>query len=193
MKYKTRVILIHGSYGNPNENWFPWLATKLQTLGHQVLAPTFPTPHGQHLTAWRQVFLNEVGTINSNTILIGHSLGCGFILNLLEKSSFAAQATFLVAGFLGNLGLKDFDAINYSFVCHQLNWQAIRRNAGTVKVYASDNDPYVPLAKGHELAEHLAVNLTIIHNGGHINASAGFTTFPALLTDLIDLSPKSRQ
>ena len=26
----TKVILIHGAYGNPEENWFPWLKEEQQ-------------------------------------------------------------------------------------------------------------------------------------------------------------------
>jgi predicted alpha/beta hydrolase family esterase len=85
---------------------------------------------------------------------------------------------------LGKLGLEQFDVINESFVCREFNWEQIRRNAGKVYVYNSDNDPYVPLSKGKELAEKLGVKLIIIKNAGHINASAGYTTFPRLLEDI---------
>jgi predicted alpha/beta hydrolase family esterase len=94
---------------------------------------------------------------------------------------------------LGELGLKDFDPINESFVCRKFLWERIRQNAGEVHVYNSDNDPYVPLSKGQELAERLGVKLTVVHDAGHINASAGFRTFPLLLQELLPLIGEVRR
>ena len=184
---KKRIIIIHGSYGTPNENWFPWLAKEIKKLGHEVEVPTFPTPEGQNLKAWKSAFHKQVGEINGNMILIGHSLGPGFILDLLEKATAPIVGTFLVSAFLGKLGLEEFDSINESFVCRDFDWDRIRKNAGEVHVYNSDDDPYVPLSKGEELAKHLGVPLTVIKNGGHINAGSGFKSFPQLLDDVKSL------
>lgn len=182
-----RVVIIHGSFGNAGENWFPWLAEQVRDLGNEVVVPTFPTPEGQSLDAWRHQFDKRVGALTRNTVLVGHSLGPGFILNLLEASPIAIKGTFLVSGFLGRLGLPEFDAVNESFVCRSFDWNRIRRHAGEVHLYHSDNDPYVPLEKGQELAANLRASLTVIKGGGHINAAAGFTTFPLLLDDLTHL------
>ena len=29
-------IIIHGIYGHPEENWFPWLKNKLEGMGYEV-------------------------------------------------------------------------------------------------------------------------------------------------------------
>jgi len=181
---KYRVVISHGSYGNPQENWFPWLAAEIRKLGHDAVTPTFPTPGGQSLDIWRAEFRAQVGFLAPDMVLVGHSLGVGFILNLIEESKVPVRGTFLVSGFLGRLGLEEFDPINESFVCRDFQWDRIRRNAGEVHIYNADNDPYVPLAKGKELAETFEVELTVVPNGGHINASAGFLSFPLLLKDL---------
>ena len=183
-KIEKRVIIIHGSYGNPNENWFPWLADEVRKLGHRAEVPSFPTPEGQNLESWKTVFREQVGALQHDMVLVGHSLGPGFILNLLEEATIPIIGTFLVSGFLGRLGLEDFDPVNETFVCRDFSWDHIRINAGKIYIYNSDNDPYVPLAKGEELAKKLEGKLTVIRNGGHINASSGFNSFPQLLKDL---------
>ncbi len=184
MKEHFKIVILHGSYGSPKENWFPWLANEVKTLGHKAIVPRFPTPDGQSLENWRAVFYEQVGQITSDMILVGHSLAPIFILNLLEDSNVKVRGTFLVSGFVGSLGLEEFDSINDSFTCRDFNWERIRKNAGDIYIYNSDNDPYVPLKKGEELARKLNRELTIIKKGGHINAEAGFTTFPKLLNDL---------
>lgn len=181
---KTNVIIIHGAYGNPEENWFPWLTEQLKHKGFNVHAPHFPTPEHQTLIEWKNAFKKEVGELRENTILIGHSLGVAFILSLLEDANKPIIASFLVSAFLGNLGLPDFDLINAPFFEKDFDWKKIRENAGKVFVYNSDNDPYVPLSKGYEVADLLETNLIVIPKGGHINASAGFTSFPKLLEDV---------
>jgi uncharacterized protein len=187
MREKNRVVVIHGAYGSPQENWFPWLAMKVEEHGFQPVVPAFPTPDGQNLNAWKEVFNREIGDLRANMILVGHSLGVGFILNLLEDAKSPIRGCFLVSGFVGLLGLPQFDAINSTFVDKPFDWITIKRNSGTVHVYNSDNDPYVPLDRGKEIARNLGVELTVIKNGGHINASAGYTQFAKLAEDLITL------
>ncbi len=184
MKNRAQIVIIHGSFGSPDENWFPWLAAELRKSDYEVKVPKLPTPEGQNIESWRNEFERQVGKLSSDMILVGHSLAPGFILTLLEESSISVKGIFLVSGFLGKLGLDEFDKVNESFVCRDFSWNKIKQNAGSVFIYNSDNDPYVPLSKGEELATHLGVKLTVIRNGGHINASAGFTSFPQLLKDI---------
>jgi uncharacterized protein len=187
MRKAIRAVIIHGAYGTPQENWFPWLFGQLKDQGLDAYLPQFPTPEGQTLDAWRAIFAERVGQLDESTILIGHSLGAGFILNLLEEAQVPVLGCFLVSGFVGLLGLPEFDAVNASFVEREFDWQRIKRNAGHVHVYNGDNDPYVPLSRGADIATHLGVTLQVIKGGGHINASAGYTTFNKLLNDILKL------
>lgn len=180
----AHVVIVHGSYGSPDENWFPWLANNLRTLGHTTSSPTFPSPDGQSLDSWLRKFESEIGPLTSNMVLVGHSLAPAFILSLLERAAGPVEGVFLVSGFLGPLGLEEFDSINETFTCREFNWDRVRSNAGAIHVYNSDDDPYVPIDKGRELAERLGVCLNVIEGAGHINAGAGFTEFPRLLADI---------
>jgi len=178
-----KIFIIHGAYGNPEENWFPWLKEKLIEQGHEVIVPHFPTPENQTLTHWMDILnLNE---IDSDTVFVGHSLGPAFILSVLEKINVSIKACFFIAGFVDVLGKKEFDSINESFVRKSFDWYTIKRNCKKFYVYSSDNDPYVPLSKGKALSDHLASELIIVKDAGHFNEAVGFKKFDQLLRDIL--------
>ena len=83
-KMDVKVFIIHGAYGNPNENWFPWLKNKLEKLGIKVFVPRFPTPEGQNLNNWLRTFKEYISHVDEKTIFVGHSLGTAFIMNIIE-------------------------------------------------------------------------------------------------------------
>lgn len=181
------VIIIHGSYGSPDENWIPWLKRQVEESGHQALAPAFPTPEGQSLEAWRQIFEKQAGSLTGDHLLVGHSLGVAFILDILERSAGAVRGSFFASGFVGELGDPVFDDVNRTFSCKEFNWQRIRENMGSAFMYHGDNDPYVPRSKSLELAGHLKLSPKFIPNGGHLNSTAGYVRFDALWSDISKL------
>lgn len=178
------AFIIHGAYGNPLENWFPWLRAELEKLGLDVYVPAFPTPENQTLENWLEVFEEYSNRLNADSIMIGHSLGPAFILNLLERAKTRIRAAFLVAPFAGALGDRELDRINRTFVGREFDWKKIRRNCGKFYVYASDNDPYVPQAKSELVAERLGAAFRAVAGAGHFNKAAGYLKFPLLLEDI---------
>lgn len=176
-----KVIIIHGAYGNPEENWFPWLKLELQKLGHDVVIPRLPTPEGQNLKSWMNILKRY--RIGDDTILIGHSIGAALILRILEKNR--AEAAYLVSGFLGALGNEDVDKLNATFFEKPFEWYEIKNNCKKIVMFGSDNDPYVPVKKRDELAEKLGIKPIIVKGAGHFNAKAGYTKFDLLLKELL--------
>lgn len=183
----SKVIIVHGTGGSPDGNWFPWLAAELAKRSVDVLVPRMPTPEGQSLESWMKAFEEQVGTLDRSSTVIGHSVGAVFLLRLLERLSTPIASSVFVAGFTGVLGAPQFDTLNASFVAEPYRWDEIRQNAGRVLCFSGANDPYVPLEQGLEIAENMRVDARIIENGGHLNAQFGYTTFPLLLEELIGL------
>lgn len=179
---KSNVFIFHGTAGNPQENWFPWLKGKLEEKGHKVLVPQFPTPKGQSLGAWFKVLEDYKEYINGDTIFIGHSLGGMFLLRLLEKIP-KAKAVFFVGTPIGIQPILNYTK-DYSFGGFDFKWNEIRNKAETFVIFHSDNDPYVDLANGKQLAKELGVEFTFIPNAGHFNTKAGYTKFGELLEKL---------
>jgi serine hydrolase len=173
------AFIIHGAYGNPEENWSPWLTKELEKRGYTVTVPQFPTPDGQSLTNWMKAFASYKDKLTPDSLLIGHSIGVAFILSLLENLSQPVHGVFLVSGFISDLNNEQFDSINASFYKKSFQWDTIKNN--NFYIFHGDNDPYVPLEKAEELAEKLESNVIVIKDGGHLNNDAGFSTFPELL------------
>jgi len=175
------VIIIHGAYGSPEENWIPWLKRELEKSGSKVFAPKFPTPKNQTLQNWLKVFEKYEKYLNKDTILIGHSLGPAFILRILERLNKPVKASFFIAGFISKLNNPDFDEINKTFLQKKFNWRKIRQNCRNFYILYSDNDPYVPQGEAKKLALNLNVEPILIKNAGHFNKKAGYYNFPLLL------------
>ena len=179
-----KIFIIHGTYGNPHENWFQWLKENLESEGHTVFVPEFPTPKNQNLERWMEIFNDfYLSKVDEDTLFVGHSLAPVFILSILEKISppKPLKASFFISGFLEKLGNSEFDNLNKTFTTKNFNWDKIKQNCNEFYIFHSNNDPYVPLRKAEELSDKLGTSIIIIKNAGHFNESSGYTKFEELL------------
>lgn len=183
------VFIFHGTGGNPQGNWFPWLKKELEQKKLHIIVPKFPTPEGQSLEAWLKVLSQYKEFINEETIFIGHSLGGMFLLKVLERLEKPVSAAFFVSAPIGVKPIKYYDS-DYAFTHFKFDWASIINKAGRFTVYHSDNDPYVSLGNGEELAKKLGVALTFIPKAGHLNAESGWVKFDKLYQDIDEMLPK---
>ena len=174
------AIIIHGTEGYPEENWFPWLKRELEQIGCKVSVPHFPSPPvvPAKIAEWFSVLENF--EIDQNTIIVGHSLGGVFALRVLEKLNFQVKGAILTGTPVGEKPLLNFDR-DVAFSGFNFDWPKIKKNAKSFAVFHSDNDPYVCIANGEKLARELDVPMTFIPNAGHFNKKAGYTKFPEVL------------
>ena len=175
------IFLIHGAYGNGTENWFPWAKEELEKLGYNVIVPQFPTPDNQRLNEWMRVFKNYREYITKDTIFIGHSIGCAFILSILETLNLKIKGCILVAGFIESLQNETFDAINKTFIDKEFDWKHIRNHCEQFYVLQSKDDPYVDFSRGITIAQNLKTMPIPYENAGHFNTQAGYSTFQDIL------------
>ena len=180
----TNVLLIHGLEGNGNENWFPWLREKLSLQGYNVITPRFPTPDNQSLESWMGVFEGYKKYLNEDSIMVGHSLGCPFILDLLETINVKIKSAFLVAPFANLLGIEYVDNLNKTFVDKKFDWNKIKENGSEFYIYYSDNDPYIPEKEAIEILKNTQGIERRVNNAGHFNLKAGYDKFELLLEDI---------
>lgn len=175
----TNVFIFHGYGADPSANWFPWLKEELEKKGYTVFVPAFPDTNNPDRDKWLEHLEQYKEHINEDTIFVGHSLGAPFILNILERLNHPIKASFLVAGFVGPLG-PDFDLYVGSIANRNFNWDKIKNNCKKFVIFASDNDPFVPLKKAEELHKNLSSELIIIKGGEHLNLGSGYFAFDEL-------------
>jgi predicted alpha/beta hydrolase family esterase len=183
---KSRVVIVHGSFGNVEENWIPYLKDSLIKRGCEVVVPQLPNGDDQNLANWQSIFLDQVGELDENTILVGHSIAPAFLLALLSIPNKKVKAFISVSGFLHDLGFPDFDLVNKTFTHYDFDWDTVKSNVHAGFAFHGVDDPYVPVWMGQEIADLLNVKLEEIPSGGHLNESAGFIEFPILLNKIID-------
>lgn len=182
-----KVAIIHGTKGSPKGNWFPWLKEKLMGRGHHVLIPQMPTPENQSLENWMKTFHSLYRDLGASSVLIGHSAGATFLLRVLSQVPTPIFASVFVAGLTGKVHNKEYDDLNATFLKAPYDWNTIKENAGHALCFIGEDDPYVPLSQGAEIASGLGIKPYIISGGGHLNSESGFTEFTQLFAELVKI------
>lgn len=179
---KDNYIIIHGSFGSKDGNWFPWLKEQLQKQGKNVLVPQMPMGVGkQNFENWSDV-LKKL-EINENTIIIAHSIAPIFVCKYLINNKIKVKKLIFVCGFNNYLGIDaDFDAVNKPMYID--NFAEVKNYCDNIVCYYSDNDPYVRYDEEKAFADKLTSKQYIIKNGGHLNAESGYTQFEEILTEI---------
>lgn len=190
---KSNIFIFHGTEGHPQENWFPWLKRELEVKGYNVIVPQFPSPPviAAKIAEWFVVLKSYEQYINEETVFVGHSLGGVFTLRVLEKLDHPVKAAIFVGAPIGVRPILNYDRDN-SFSGFDFDWDAIKSKAKNFVVYQSDDDPYVGLDNGKELAKHLGIELSFIPNAGHFNKRAGYTEFEDLKNKLLAILEKDK-
>ena len=180
-----KAVILHGTGGSPDENWFPWFKKELEASGVEVFVPRLPVGVEQNLENWSKAFTEQIPfELDGDTILIGHSNGAAFMLSLLNQHrKEPLLSSVFVSGFYQNLG-GEFEQFVKSFIDIDFDWSLIRKNAGKVLQLHGTDDPYVPMNSAEELSRLLGSEVVKIDEGGHLNAAAGFLEFPELKTRL---------
>ena len=175
----NNYIIIHGSFGSKDGNWFPWLKEKLEKQNKKVDVPQMPIGVGnQNFENWSKE-LDKL-EINENTIIIAHSIAPVFVCKYLINKQVKVKKLVFVCGFNNYLGIDpDFDTVNEPMFLDNL--ENINNYCKDIVCFYSDNDPYVKFEVEKEFADTISNEEYIIKNGGHINAESGYTKFEEIL------------
>ena len=176
---KENYIVLHGSFGSKDGNWFPWLKQELEKKNYEVTGPQMPVGVGnQNYDNWSLEF-NKL-KINEETIIIAHSIGPIFVCKYLINNKIKVKKLIFVCGFNNYLGIdSDFDAVNEPMFIDNL--EEIKKYCDEIICYYSDNDPYVSFDVEKSFADSISTKQYVIENGGHINEERGYTKFEEIL------------
>lgn len=178
----SNYIILHGSFGSKDGNWFPWLKEILENNKCQVEVPQMPVGVGiQNYDSWSKE-LDKL-SINENTIIIAHSIAPVFVCKYLINKQIHVKKLVFVCGFNNYLDIDpDFDAVNESMFTDNL--ADIKEFCSNIVCFYSDNDPYVKFDVEKEFADTIATEQHIVSGGGHINAETGYTKFEEIINYL---------
>lgn len=207
MAYNTshmQYLIMHGSYGSPDENWFRWLEKKLKDHGHTVILEQFPADNWDDITtigyekrdtfipkeslhSWETFFVKKIlpRIQHAPTMFIGHSIAPIFILHMLSKYDFHLEKAIFVSPFFDipdKPEVWQFYPVNKTFYSYEFDFEAIKKKLGKSYVVYGDNDPYVPSTESPLFAEKLNAEVHVVPSGGHCGGI--FKEFP-LVFDLL--------
>ena len=177
-----KYIILHGSFGSSEGNWFPWLKAELQEKGKRVFVPQMPVGVGeQNFESWSNE-LNKLA-IDENTIIIAHSIAPVFVCKYLIKNQIKVKKLIFVCGFNNYLGINaDYDAVNSPMYLENL--EDVKKYCNDIVCFYSDNDPYVKYDVEKQFADTITDKQIVINSGGHINSESGFNEFEEILNHI---------
>ena len=185
---KTAIII----HGMPSEgdflaqgstattgNWLPWIKSELEKNGFEVFMPEMPVPYNPSYEMWAEEF--ERLPLTTDTTLVGHSAGAGFLLRWLSENKFRVGKVVLVAPWLDpnselTTGMFDFE----------IDGTLIERTARVTVFISSDDDQEMHTTLEVIQSELPGVEVKQFTDKGHfIFEHTHSNEFPELLEELL--------
>ncbi len=179
----NNYFIIHGSFSSPHSNWFGWLYDFIKNENKQVYAPDFPIGIGfQNYENWSKLlkYYLDLGLINKDTVMIGHSIAPIFICKFLIEHKIKIKKIISVCGFNHYSVNEEYDAVNSSMFVDDP--ESAKKYADEIICFYSDNDPYVEYEVEKDFADKVATQQVILPQSGHINAESGYDMFEEIIS-----------
>jgi serine hydrolase len=174
----NRVILLHGNGdAHGTDQWFPYIKSALEKKGVVCEAPDLPDNQLARSKYWFPYFENVL-KIGPDDIIIGHSSGALAILKYAETHKIGAS--ILVGVYCTDLGYEDERTSGYFDT--PWNWTKIRANQDWTAIFASTDDPYIPIDEPKFIRDQLGSEYFEFTNQGHFGGEKNpKLEFPELL------------
>lgn len=188
---KLNCIIVHGCPRNAekamnpetrtyDKHWLPWVKKGLITKGIKTETPLMPNPWAPDYKAFKKEF--EKYKVTENTILIGHSCGCAFLVRWLGESKQKIRKLILVAPW--KIPDKD-DKFRKAFYTYPIN-ETIKSRVDKIVMFTSDDEE----DEGKESLKifHAALGGKIIElkgKGHYTLDDMGTEKFPELLEECL--------
>jgi predicted alpha/beta hydrolase family esterase len=130
-------IIIHGCPDDSNDktynkHWIPWIKKQLENNSIRVSVPLMPAPWNPNYVEFKKKL--EKYNINKETILIGHSCGCAFLVRWLGESKQRINKLILIAPWKIALTKK-----KKAFYEYQID-ESIKNRVNKIIMFTSDDE-----------------------------------------------------
>jgi hypothetical protein len=172
-----KAMIIPGNDNTPiTSNWYQYVKNELEKLGLEVIAENMPDPKLARKEIWIP-FIKEKISAGEDSILIGHSSGAVAILRFLEENK--CKLAILVGVYHTDLG--DELEKKSGYFDEEWKWDQIKNNAKKIVVFASQDDPYIPIEQPRFIKEKLDAEYHEYKDEGHFGADVNKKVFPELV------------
>ena len=172
-------IIVHGSFGSSEGNWFPWLKKELMSRGKNVVVPQMPIGKDiQTFDSWSNAMKKL--EINDKTTIIAHSIAPIFVCKYLIINQIKVKKLIFVCGFNDFAGtVPEIDYVNKTMFIN--NYKDVKNYCNNIICFYTDNDQYIPYEIEKEFANNVANEQILISGGGHLNSENGYLKFEEIL------------
>lgn len=178
----VKVVFIPGNGGATTyDNWFPAVKEELENHGIQVIAETFPDPDLARESYWIP-FIHDVIKADHKTILVGHSSGSIAAMRFAEQ--YQILGSVLVGAYHTDLGIAKEQLSGY--FSRPWDWNKIRSNQQWISLFASDDDPWIPIDHARYIHQHLNCEYHEYKNQGHFGGDYFKAEFPELTLSILN-------
>ncbi len=184
-------IIIHGCPSdeekamNPetrtyDKHWMPWIKEQLIAKGIETTTPLMPLPWEPSYERFKEAF--EEYAVNENSVLIGHSCGCAFLVRWLGETKSVVDKLILVAPWKTSDGTNPYKKEFYGFTIDP----TIASRVNRIVMFTADNeeeDGKKGLKMYHDVLGGEMIELP--GRGHYIMGDMGTTEFPELLEEIL--------
>jgi len=200
-------FIIHGSYTNNQGNWFPWLEKMLNADGKVTFNLNYPTSENiseavglQTYENWCKVLDTIKNELNEDTVFIGHSISCIFIIKYCLENKIKINKAIFVSGFnnycenftnfVKSTGISNlfYETLKTFYVDNISKFKKLCNNI--VCVY-SDNDPIITQERLIDFSEKLDAKTYCVSGAGHFCDGIYLKEFPEMLNILNNQSTQN--
>ncbi len=178
----TKVIFIPGNGGcTTNDNWFPSIKRELEKHKFEVIASVFPDSDLARESYWIP-FLRDKLNADQDSILIGHSSGAIAAMRYAEQ--YPILGSVLVGAYYTDLGMENEKLSGY--FNRSFDWNKISQNQQWVSLFASEDDPWIPIDHPRHIHACLNCEYHEFKNQGHFGGDYFKSDFPELTLSVLN-------
>lgn len=167
-----KAVILHGTDGSSNANWFPWLKTQLEDKNYEVWVPNLPNNHTPNSRVYNEFLFSSDWDFTEN-LIIGHSSGAVSTLNLLADDRCPSIDTAVLVGVWARMDETDLDRDQFKDLFPENNWnfEKIKSKAKNFLFLHGRDDPWCPLEQAEYLCKELDGKIKIIDDGQHFSVA----------------------